>query len=144
VADRDKALRLGGEGERLAVSLAVFEQLVLVALQELERDRLRPVDSVLLAELGEVGEVVPPAGDRRLGVVVDTHPEKVLGHVGCDRRHDRALPFRDRRAGWTTFLAPSSNAARHGSADAHPTAVPAPAATRRSDPEREECCPVPR
>jgi hypothetical protein len=36
VADGDEPLRLGGEGERLSVSLAVLEQLLLVALKKLE------------------------------------------------------------------------------------------------------------
>lgn len=89
VGDRDESLYLRGDGERLPALLAVLEQLPLVALQELERDRICRVDPVLLAEAAEVAEIATPAADRRVGVVVNTHPEQVLVDIDLDRRHGR-------------------------------------------------------
>ena len=90
VADRDQALCLSGDREGLAVSLAMLEQPPLVALQKLERNCVGRVDTVLLAEAGEVAETATPAANRRRRVVVYTHPEQVLLNVGLDRGHGRS------------------------------------------------------
>jgi hypothetical protein len=91
MANRNEPLCLRGEGERSSVSLAVLEQVLLVALQKLERDFARVLDAMPVAETDESAEVLSPAVDRRLRVVVNAHPEQVLGCVGFDRRHARLL-----------------------------------------------------
>lgn len=89
MADRNEPLRLGGDRERLPISLAVLEQPSLVGLHELEGDGICLLDTMLLAEAGEVSEIPTPADDRRVGVVVHTHPEQILGDIGLERCHGR-------------------------------------------------------
>jgi hypothetical protein len=72
MANRNEPLCLRGEGERLSVSLAVLEQVLLVPLQKLERDFARVLDAMPVAETDESAEVLSPAVDRRL-------------RVGCER-----------------------------------------------------------
>lgn len=89
VGYRDESLHLRGDGERLPTLLAVLEQLPLVALQEFEGDCSCFVDPALQAEAAEVAEIATPAADRRVGVVVHTHPEQVLLDIRFDRCHGR-------------------------------------------------------
>jgi hypothetical protein len=89
VADRDESLSLRGDGKWPAISLAVVEQPLLVALQELIGDCAGLFDSVLVTEAAEVAEIAAAAADRRVGVVVDPHPKQVLLDLGFDRCHER-------------------------------------------------------
>lgn len=94
--DRDKALGLRRERKGLPVALAMLEELVLVRLQQLERDSLGLVDAVLVAEASEVFEVAHPSRDGRIGVVMDAEPQEVLLGLGLDWCHGHA-PFPDGR-----------------------------------------------
>jgi hypothetical protein len=90
VADRDESLYLRGDGQWLAIPLPVLEQPLLIFLHEVKRDPCWLFDPVLLAEDAEVAEIAAPTEDRRVGVVVYTHPEQVLLDVGFEWRHRRS------------------------------------------------------
>ena len=85
--DRDQPLGLGGERKRLSVDLTVIKELLLVGLQQFEGHFVHGSHTVAVEEGHQVRQVPGPVGNGRPGVVVDSQPRQIVGHVGLDGFH---------------------------------------------------------
>ena len=71
---------LRAEAHRLAVLLAVVEQIALIAFEHGPRDLDRIGDAALLAPLEEGADVELTIADRVLGVVLDGEGVEIVAH----------------------------------------------------------------
>jgi len=81
------------EAERLAIGLAVVEQVPLIAFEHWPRDFDRLRDAALFQPVDKKLDVTGTAPHRELGVVLHLEGFQVLAHQGFKRRLDRGFGF---------------------------------------------------